>query len=147
MDELKDKTEINFPVKLRLRIDWSELDTFGHVNNLSIFKYVQSARVKYLDKIGLFKMYRESNIGPILASCKCEFYRPLFFPGQVTVQSRVEFIKNTSFCISHRIVDGNELLAAEARDIIVLFDFNENKKVTLPHNIRGRIEKLESKSF
>ena len=27
-------------LKLELRIDWNELDLFGHVNNLSIQKYI-----------------------------------------------------------------------------------------------------------
>jgi acyl-CoA thioester hydrolase len=33
--------EIQFPVKLQLRLDWSELDYFGHVNNVSFFKYIR----------------------------------------------------------------------------------------------------------
>ncbi|NWJ53001.1 MAG: acyl-CoA thioesterase [Bacteroidetes bacterium] len=140
-------TNFDFPVKLELRIDWSELDTFGHVNNISIFKYIQSSRVEYLERIGLTKMHQQFKIGPILASCKCEFKRPLFYPGKITIQSRVEFIKNTSFCICHQIIDDKNQLSAEAQDIIVLFDFNKNKKVQLSHEIRGLIEKLENKAF
>jgi len=140
-------TNFDFPVKLELRIDWSELDTFGHVNNISIFKYIQSSRVEYLERIGLTKMHQQFKIGPILASCKCEFKRPLFYPGKITIQSRVEFIKNTSFCICHQIIDDKNQLSAEAQDIIVLFDFNKNKKVQLPQEIRGLIEQLENKTF
>src|SRR6476620_8340730 len=83
--------EKTFPVKLPLRIDWSELDYFGHVNNVSFFKYIQSARVNYWDTIGLSQSHLETNIGPILASCKCDFKQPLHFPGQVTIFSRVDF--------------------------------------------------------
>jgi acyl-CoA thioester hydrolase len=139
--------EFNFPVKLNLRIDWSELDYFGHVNNVSYFKYIQAARVEYLEKIGLTKMHQETKIGPILASCKCEFKKPLFYPGEFTIQSRVDFIKNTSFCICHQIIDNKNQLSAEAQDIIVLFDFNKNKKVQLPQKIRSLIEELENRVF
>ena len=66
-------SEILFPVKLELRIDWSELDYFGHVNNVSFFKYIQAARVNYWDQIGLTKSHLETHIGPMLASCKCDF--------------------------------------------------------------------------
>lgn len=139
--------EFNFPVKLKLRIDWSELDTFRHVNNVSIFKYIQSSRVEYLDRIGLTEMYRDFKTGPILASCKCQFKKPLFYPGQITIQSRVDFIKHTSFCICHQIIDNTNQLTAEAQDIIVLFDFNKNKKVELPPELRSLIEKLENRTF
>jgi len=36
-----------FPSKLPIRIDWSEMDLFGHVNNVMYFKYIQASRVNY----------------------------------------------------------------------------------------------------
>lgn len=65
----------------------------------------------------------------MLASCKCDFKRPLFYPGKVTILSKVDFIKNTSFSICHRLIDVNQQIVAEAIDIIVMFDFNPNSKV------------------
>ncbi len=44
-----------FPLKLRLRIDWSEIDLFGHVNNVATLKYVQAARVNCLEALGLMQ--------------------------------------------------------------------------------------------
>ncbi len=49
----------DFKVKFEIRIDWSEIDLFGHINNLAIMKYVQSARVNYLELIGLMQMQAE----------------------------------------------------------------------------------------
>lgn len=140
-------TEINFPVKLKLRIDWGDVDSFGHVNNVAIFKYIQASRVKYIEKLGLTKMHNESKIGPVLASCQCEFKIPLFYPGQITILSRVDFIKNTSFCIFHQIINDKNQVTGVARDILVLSDFNKNNKVQIPQKIRKRIEKLEGKTF
>jgi acyl-CoA thioester hydrolase len=136
--------ECKFAIETVLRIDWSELDYFGHVNNLSIFKYVQSSRVNYLETIGLSKMHLDTNTGPILASCKCDFKIPLFYPGQVTILSTVESIKNTSFSIFHRILNEKSEIAAEAKDIIVVFDFNRNHKVPIPAEILKKIEEIES---
>jgi acyl-CoA thioester hydrolase len=140
-------TTENFPVKLQLRIDWSELDYFGHVNNVSFFKYIQASRVNYWDTIGLTKSHRETNIGPMLASCKCDFKQPLFYPGQITILSRVDFIKNTSFSIYHRILDDQGKIAAEAQDVMVMFDFNRNEKISFPKDLKEKIEKQESKIF
>lgn len=135
------------PTTLQLRIDWSELDLFGHVNNISFFKYIQAARVNYWEQIGLNKSYKETNIGPMLASCKCDFKSPLFFPGTVTIHSRVDFIKNTSFGISHQLFDQNGQLVAEALDIIVLFDFNQNIKQEIAADLRAAIETLEDRKI
>ena len=139
--------ETNFPVKLQLRIDWSELDYFGHVNNVSFFKYIQASRVNYWDNIGLTRSHRETNIGPMLASCKCDFKQPLFYPSQITILSRVDFIRNTSFSICHRIMNHKGEIAAEAQDVMVMFDFNRNEKIAFPKGLKERIEKLEEKIF
>lgn len=136
-----------FPVTLNLRIDWSELDYFGHVNNVSFFKYIQAARVNYWDQIGLSQSHRETNIGPMLASCQCDFKKPLFYPGEIRIQSRVDYIKNTSFSICHQILNEQGELAAEARDVMVMFDFNTNTKIPFPGNLILVIEKLEKKRF
>lgn len=134
-------------MKLELRIDWSELDVFGHVNNLEIMKYVQAARVNYMEKVGLMQLQSEKNIGPILASIHTQFRKPLFYPGQVTVYSRVDYIKTSSFKIHHEIYNDNNELAAEAQDIIVFYDFNRNHKLSIPAELRKKIELLEDKNF
>lgn len=136
----------DFPSKLELRIDWSEVDQFGHVNNLAILKYVQAARVNYLEQVGLMKSQAEKKIGPVLASINCQYRKPLFFPGQVTVYSRVKWIKNTSFGMQHQVFNEQNELAAEAEDVIVFFDFHLNVKMTISDELRGIIERLEKKT-
>ena len=84
-------------ITLTLRIDWSELDLFGHVNNVAFMKYVQAARVNYWEQIGLYKLYSDNKHGPMLASTHCEFKKPLFYPGEVIIHSQMEFIKNIMF--------------------------------------------------
>lgn len=147
MDKKENLTVEDFPSRLQLRIDWSELDYFGHVNNVSFFKYIQASRVNYWDIIGLTKSHTETNIGPMLASCKCDFKQPLFYPGDITILARVDFIKNTSFSICHRILNSKGEISAEAQDIIVMFDFNRNEKISFPKDLKEKIEKLEKKVF
>jgi len=132
-----------YKVKLELRIDWSELDYFGHVNNVSFYKYIQAARVNYWDQIGLTQSHRATNIGPMLVSCKCDFKRPLFYPGKITIYSRIDFIKETSFSLQHLIIDDKANISAEATDVMVMFDFNKNEKIVFPEDFRKRVETLE----
>ena len=132
-----------FPVQLELRIDWSELDYFAHVNNVSFYKYIQAARVNYWDQIGLTVSHRTTNVGPMLASCKCDFKRPLFYPGKVIIRSKLAFIKNTSFSLHHQLLNEENEVVAEAQDVMVMFDFNTNEKVAFPESLRGKIEELE----
>ncbi len=133
-----------YPLKTEVRIDWSEIDAFGHINNLAILKYVQAARVKYLEAIGLMQSQAEIKIGPILASTSCQFRKPLFYPGRVTVHSTVDAIKNTSFRMCHVVHNDKSEIVAEAQDILVLFDFHKQTKLTIPDDLRQRIGKLQN---
>jgi acyl-CoA thioester hydrolase len=135
-----------FHLSHELRIDWSELDYFKHVNNVSIFKYIQSARVNYWDQIGLTQFHIGTNKGPMLASTQCDFLSPLFYPGKIKVLTRTEFIKNTSFGFEHKILNAAGELAARAKDVMVMYDFNKNEKMTLPARFREAIERLEKRS-
>lgn len=138
-------SEENYPIHLKLRIDWSDLDYFGHVNNVSFFKYIQAARVNYWDEIGLTQSHLETNIGPLLASCQCDFKQKLKYPGEVIIHSRVHFIKNTSFGIQHQLYNHHKELVATATDVLVMFNYNANQKTQVPGDLIDVIEKLEGR--
>jgi len=143
----EDKTQTTFPVKLNIRLDWSEMDMFGHINNVMFFKFMQASRVNYWEVSKFDGDYKTKKQGPLLVSSNCQFRKPLFYPGNITVEARVEFIKNTSFGIEHRILNDKGEVCAEGHDVVVLYDFNKNETVTIPAYVRESIEQLENRKF
>ncbi len=137
-----------FKTELKLRIDWSELNLYGHVSNLEFFKYIQASRIHYWEDIGLGdSTFKETGIGPILASTTCQFKQQLYYPGNVRMLSKVDFMRNTSFGITHVILNETNEIAGIGQDIIVLFDYNSNTKLSIPADIRNSIQKKEGKTF
>jgi acyl-CoA thioester hydrolase len=137
----------NYPVQLSLRLDWSEMDLFGHINNVSYFKYIQASRVNYWETIGLTNLLEENKTGPILASTSCQFLKPLFYPGNIVVEARIAYIKNSSFGVSHRILNENGEVVATAEDVIVVYDFDTNQKISFPPDLKKKVEELEGRTF
>jgi acyl-CoA thioester hydrolase len=135
----------HYPVKLPIRIDWSEMDLFGHVNNVSYFKYIQASRVNYWELTGLAASFAETKIGPILLSTSCNFIKPLYYPGNIIIAARMEFMKNTSFGIHHQVLNEQGEVAAEAHDVIVNFDFNKNEKAPISAAFRDAVAVIEGK--
>jgi len=135
----------HFPVNLNLRLDWSEMDSFGHINNVMFFKFIQASRMNFWEHVGLVGNYYKDKIGPILVSSGCQFSKPLFYPDNITVEVRLEFIKTTSLGLYHRILNGKNELSAEAHDVIVLYDFAKNEKVTISDELREAMEKVQKK--
>ena len=136
-----------FPVQLSLRIDWAELDLFGHVNNVMFIKYIQAARVNYWEKIGLYQQFLETKCGPMLASVTCNFLKPLHYPGDIIIQTRMNYIKNTSFSLQHIILNDQNETVARSEDVMVMFDFNTNEKINFPDDLRKAVILLEGKEF
>ncbi|MFI5148652.1 MAG: acyl-CoA thioesterase [Bacteroidia bacterium] len=133
----------SYPLKLKLRIDWSEMDLYAHVNNVTYFKYIQAGRVNYWETLGLTSLLEKYKQGPILASTACNFRKPLFYPGNAFVETGVESVGETSFTILHRILNDEGEVAAEAKDIVVFYDFANHTKMVIPEEIRELIEKVE----
>lgn len=122
--------------ELTLRIDWSEMDTYQHVNNLSFMKYMQSARVQFWELSGLYQMYSETKKGAMLVSSKCDFQHPLFYPGEVFIKTQIEFIKNSSFGLIHHLYNHENVLCAEGHDVAVCYDFTIHKTFRIPKRVR-----------
>lgn len=134
-------SENDFPLEIKLRIDWSDLDVYEHVNNVNIIGYLQSARVNVWEKSGLYKSYKETNRGPMLVSSKVDFKKSLFYPGTITIKSRVGYIKNSSFSLEHTIFNAQGEICTEARDVAVCFDFTTEKTYQIPDALRAVFEK------
>ena len=134
----------SYAYKLERRIDWFEVDYRGHVNNVSFIYYVQEARVEFLHIIGLMQSQEKEKEGPVLASITCHYYRPLFYPGNICIYSRVSEIKNTSFVVNHAIYNDRNKMAAEAQDILVYYDFVKGNKLIIPDEVRRKLEKVSS---
>jgi acyl-CoA thioester hydrolase len=64
----------------------------------------------------------------------------LHYPGQVKIASQIEYINNTSFSILHHIFNENDELAAEAADVMVLYDYTKKIKAKFPEDLKSKIE-------
>lgn len=136
-----------FKTKLTLRIDWSELDLFGHVNNVMFFKYIQAARVNYCEKIGLTSLSDATKSSFMVASSQCQFKKPLLYPGDITVYTKVDWIKNTSLQLSYSLVNSQNEKVAEASDVLVIYDHFKKTKIPVSLQLRSVIRALEGIEF
>jgi acyl-CoA thioester hydrolase len=122
--------------KYNIKIDWSEIDLYGHVNNVAVMKYIQAARINFCEKVGINRLFTEEKKGFMVAATSCQYKRPLFFPGEVNIETQVDFIKTSSFGLNHQIYDTFGNLATQSQDILVMYDFNVFSKMDIPANIK-----------
>ena len=125
------------------RIDWSDLDLLGHVNNIAFSRFFQAARVEYCGHVGL-NVFQGMTTGPILAASRVQFAAQLFFPGNVRIFTRCKKAGNTSLVLEHALYDDRGTLCAFSEDVVVRYDFAAKTKIPLGDEIVKKIADYES---
>lgn len=125
-------------------VAWGEMDALGHVNNIVYFRYFESARSEYFQKVGIWEYANKKGIGVILHSTNCRFRKPLTYPDTVSVGTRVTEIHVDRFKMEYAVYSHTEKgIAAEGSGIVVVYDYKKNQKCNMPVSIKKNIEKLE----
>lgn len=133
-----------YPVVIEIPVAWGDMDAYEHVNNIMYFKYFESVRISYFEKIHFMEVKKRTGIGPILASTQCRFKIPLTYPDLVTVVAKVDTIEKDRFIMKYAIISRkHNKLAATGEGVLVTFDYQNNKKAFIPDEIRTRIIDLE----
>ena len=134
-----------YPVVVELPVFWGDMDWFRHVNNIVFFRYFESARIEYLERIGFRQEAVNGGIGPILHSTQARFRRPLEWPDFVLVGARTVEIAEDRFTQEYRLVSRAQgEVAAEGGGVLVAYDYANARKVPLPPAVRDAIHRLES---
>lgn len=137
-----------YPVVFSLPLQWGDQDAFGHVNNVVYFRWFESVRVIYLDRMGLDHLMSDTGVGPILASITCNYRRQLNYPDRIHIGARVTHLGNSSLKMEHAVYSESlGAIAAEGESVIVTFDYRAQKSVRIPDSIRAGIEQLEGRKF
>ena len=133
-----------YPVVIEIVVAWGEMDSLQHVNNIIYFRYFESARMAYFNKLDIWSYMEETGIGPILASTQCKFRIPLSYPETVSVGTRITNIEEDRFLMEYQVVSHeHRKVAASGEGVIVAYDYREKKKALLPDEIKKRIQSLE----
>lgn len=123
------------------------MDEMGHVNNAVYLTYFEQARIGYLHHVCAWN-WQET--GVILASAHVDYLRPLIYSQPACIAVRVSKMGNKSFDISYLItavIEGKELFMTTGYTTMVVFDYQNNRSVSIPTELREQIHQFESKNL
>jgi acyl-CoA thioester hydrolase len=121
-----------YPLKVR----WSDVDAYRHVNNVKYVEYFQEARVGYQ----MAMHQRGDHFGEfVIARTDVDYRRPILFrlePYQV--HTWVSHVGNSSYTLAAEIRDGDDLLAS-SQAVVVSFDAETQRSAPLPEHQRAAL--------
>lgn len=133
------------PVVIETPIAWGQMDAFRHLNNTAYFRFFESGRIAYFERLNLLEYMEATGVGPILAATNCRFKIPLTYPDTVSIGTRVPEVQDDRFTMEYYVVSHkHQKVAAEGTGLIVCFNYKENKKTAIPAELKKRIEELEA---
>ncbi len=134
----------NCKVSIYVEVAWGEMDAFQHVNNVVYFKYFESVRIAYFERLGIFENMEATGVGPIPASTQCRFKAPLTYPDSLKVATKIVDLEADRFTMKYYVQSGKSgRIAAEGEGSIVFYDYKNNCKQDIPEHIHSAIKKLD----
>ena len=122
----------DFPHVHRDRVRFRDCDAMGHVNNAVYSTYLEEARIGVLGGL----------IDFILARVEIDFRSELRMGEEVEVRSRCSRIGTKSFDLEHVISASGGRVVAEAKSVLVSYDYKLGASTAVPDALRERLQAL-----
>ena len=106
------------PHRYECHVRWSDVDAYGHVNNVMYFEYFQEARIMAMAEA----VPAEEREAFVVARTVVDYRRPVMFRADpYVIETRSTRIGTSSFDLEATILDGSGSLAS-SRTTVVAFD-------------------------
>lgn len=118
-------------------IRYSDQDSMGHVNNVSIAAYFEVGRVQMVQTI--LDRFDHPELDFILARVAIDYHNEFHYPGTVEVGARLLRLGNKSMTSVYGLFLGDRCLAT-SEAVNVFFDIDKRASVAPPDEIRAALE-------
>jgi acyl-CoA thioester hydrolase len=127
-----------FHFTLTMGVRFADMDAMGHVNNAVYLTYFEAARMAYwMHVTGRDDL---SDMDMILARAEVDFRSPLVAPESIEVGVGCASIGRTSFVLEQDMHERRTgRLVAEARKVLVHYDYKALRAVPIGGDLRRRI--------
>ena len=120
-------------------VRFSDVDIYGHVNNVKYFEYYQEARIAFILSLAGLEYAAEDAMQQVVARIDVDYRRPILFrlePYDVT--QWVAEVGGKSAVLVGEIRDGDEVLA-RSRVVLVAFDKETQRATEMNPRQRERL--------
>ena len=121
----------HYPVHVR----FSDVDVYGHVNNVKYFEYLQESRIRWFSTIG--RDLDLPRLHFVVARTEVDYRRPILFrPDPYDVWTELGRFGNRSMTVHSHICDGDEVLA-RAKVTTVFYDLEAQRSEAVRERLRS----------
>ena len=124
-------------------VRFSDVDVYGHVNNVKYFEYYQEARIAFILSLSGGDFDADSSMRQVVARIDVDYRRPILFrPEPYAVETWVNRVGTSSYDLGCRITGGkaDDTVYSTAEVRLVAFDVAGQRSRPLTDAERHRLE-------
>lgn len=126
---------------------WSDMDAFGHVNNVVFMRYLEEARIDFMFRLARKADSESFTGGSVVARHEIDYLRPLVHRHEpVTVETWVSKLGHASVTVAYEVKD-SETVYARASTVVVPYNLEAERPRRLSDEERSFLEAYVDDSF
>ena len=131
----------DFTVIYPQQVEWGDMDSFGHVNNVVYYEYAQNARIYYNRRLGLFNEQTSS----VMAASSCRYLKSVAYPDELWIGVKVKKIGNSSLIHEYTYYSTvQKIVVAIGESVLVYLDKLRGEKKPIDESQKDAIAALEN---
>ena len=129
-----------FAVIYSQQVEWGDMDSFGHVNNVVYYTYAQNARIHYNSQLNLFNEKTFS----VMAASSCQYFKPVIYPDTLLIGVRIKKIGNASLIHEYTYYStAMNTIVASGESVLVYLDKATGQKKNIDETKKAAISDFE----
>ncbi|MFT6054350.1 MAG: acyl-CoA thioesterase FadM [Roseivirga sp.] len=139
MPRVKIELPIIFQFQTEIKVRISDINYGGHLGNDSVLSIIHEARFQFFNSLGYKDELSIEGFGTIQADVAIAYKGEAFHGETIKVQIAVDEISRKSFDLIYLLSTPQKEIA-RAKTGIAMFDYSENKVVSLPGVFLSKIQ-------
>ncbi len=138
----------NFKYHYPIEVRFGDLDAYWHVNNARFLVYIEHARSRYVQEMGLVDSKSLWNLPLIVGDIHIRYRNPIELGDKVIVSIGVTRISGKTVTFEYEVTgEGGTPLYATAESIMVAYDYHTKKSVLVSDELRRRFSEREGREL
>lgn len=126
----------HFPLVHAQVVAWGDMDAFAHLNNAIYYRYIESARIAYVDALGLFS----HAVTPVIVTNSCHYRVSVEFPDTLLIGAYASRLGSSSMTMSYVLYSmAKKQVVATADAVAVLMNKQMTGTVAIPDVLREKM--------
>lgn len=129
-----------------ITVRYADLDPQGHVNNAAYMTYLESARLGYYERTGIWSPHSGDHTGMVVAHAEIDYLAPIVYGQVLRVGVRLEKLgtKSMIFAFQVEAADGGRVFAT-GLSVMVAYDNAAEASRPVPQEWREKLLDFEGK--